>query len=167
MYDRILVAVDHSEWSDRAVGAARDLAVLSKGEVWVLHLREREMGAKTGVLRIDETTDDANAQVESSVKVLTEGRTREPAFVQKFPGSERPPTLAEVQEIQGRLTALGFNTDGSDGRVGRDTQRAVRDLHRAAFGSAKSAGRADSAAARGVKIERDAAPALRRQRRTK
>ena len=63
MYDRILVAVDHSEMSDRAVRAARDLAVLSKGEVWVLHLREREMGAKTGVLRIDETTEDANAQV--------------------------------------------------------------------------------------------------------
>ena len=72
MYDRILVAVDHSEWSDRAVRAARDLAVLSKGEVWVLHLREREMGAKTGVLRIDETTDDANAQVAASVDLLTQ-----------------------------------------------------------------------------------------------
>ena len=72
MYDRILVAVDHSEMSDRAVRAARDLAVLSGGEVWVLHLREREMGAKTGVLRIDETTDDANAQVSASVDMLTE-----------------------------------------------------------------------------------------------
>jgi len=41
MYDRILVAVDHSEMSDRAVRAARDLAVLSKGEVWVLNLPER------------------------------------------------------------------------------------------------------------------------------
>ena len=72
MYDRILVAVDHSEMSDRAVRAARDLAVLSKGEVWVLHLREREMGAKTGVLRIDETTEDANAQVAASVEVFAE-----------------------------------------------------------------------------------------------
>jgi len=72
MYDRILVAVDHSEMSDRAVRAARDLAALSKGEVWVLHLREREMGAKTGVLRIDETTDDANAQVAAAVEVFTE-----------------------------------------------------------------------------------------------
>jgi nucleotide-binding universal stress UspA family protein len=71
MYDRILVAVDHSEWSDRAILAARELAVLSKGEVWVLHLREREMGAKTGVLRIDETTEDADAQVAASVDVLT------------------------------------------------------------------------------------------------
>ncbi len=38
--------------------------------------------------------------------------------------------LAEVQELQRRLTALGFNTDGSDGRVGRDTQRAVQDFQR-------------------------------------
>jgi nucleotide-binding universal stress UspA family protein len=72
MYDKILVAVDHSEMSDRAVLAARDLAVLSKGEVWVLHLREREMGAKTGVLRIDETTQDANAEVAASVEVLAQ-----------------------------------------------------------------------------------------------
>jgi len=51
-------------------------------------------------------------------------------FVQPFPGSERALSLAEVQELQRRLTALGFNTDGSDGRVGRDTQRAVRDFQR-------------------------------------
>jgi membrane-bound lytic murein transglycosylase B len=51
-------------------------------------------------------------------------------FVQPFPGSERLMALAEVQELQRRLTALGFDTDGSDGRVGRDTQRAVRDFQR-------------------------------------
>jgi membrane-bound lytic murein transglycosylase B len=51
-------------------------------------------------------------------------------FVHPFPGSERLMTLAEVQELQRRLTGLGFNTDGSDGRVGRDTQRAVRDFQR-------------------------------------
>jgi peptidoglycan lytic transglycosylase B len=51
-------------------------------------------------------------------------------FVQAFPGSERTPTLAEVQELQRRLTAQGFDTDGSDGRVGRDTQRAVQAFQR-------------------------------------
>jgi membrane-bound lytic murein transglycosylase B len=51
-------------------------------------------------------------------------------FAHPFPGSERLMTLAEVQELQRRLTALGFDTDGSDGRVGRDTQRAVRDFQR-------------------------------------
>ena len=42
-------------------------------------------------------------------------------FVQQFPGSERAPTLAEVQEIQRRLTALGFDTGGADGRIGTGT----------------------------------------------
>lgn len=72
MYDKILVAVDHSGTSDRAVLAARDLAVLSKGEVWVLHLREREMAVKTGVLLPDETTDQANAAVAASVEVFAQ-----------------------------------------------------------------------------------------------
>ena len=52
------------------------------------------------------------------------------AFVQSFPGSERAPTLAEVQEIQRRLTALGFDTGGADGRVGNGTMLAVRDYQR-------------------------------------
>jgi lytic murein transglycosylase len=47
-------------------------------------------------------------------------------FVQSFPGAERTPTLAELQEIQTRLTRLGFDTGGTDGRVGLDTMRAAR-----------------------------------------
>jgi nucleotide-binding universal stress UspA family protein len=43
MYDTILVAVDSSEHSDRAVLAARDLASLSKGKVRLLHVRERQV----------------------------------------------------------------------------------------------------------------------------
>ena len=70
MYDKILVAVDHSEISDRAVLAARDLALLSKGEVWVLHLREREIAVKTGVALTDETESDANAKVSAVVEKL-------------------------------------------------------------------------------------------------
>jgi nucleotide-binding universal stress UspA family protein len=72
MYDKILVAVDHSEISDRAVLAARDLAVLSTGEVWVLHLREREVAVKTGVAMTAESADEANAAVSAAVEVLTE-----------------------------------------------------------------------------------------------
>lgn len=49
-------------------------------------------------------------------------------FVQQFPGGERAPTLAEVQELQKRLTAAGFDTDGTDGRVGKDTMKAIRDF---------------------------------------
>ncbi len=50
-----------------------------------------------------------------------------PPFVQPFPGSERALTLAEVQEMQVRLTKAGFDTGGTDGRVGNDTMKAIRD----------------------------------------
>ena len=46
-------------------------------------------------------------------------------FMQTLPGSERALTLAEVQEVQKRLTAAGFDTEGTDGRVGNATMAAV------------------------------------------
>ena len=51
-----------------------------------------------------------------------------PAFIQPFPGSERALTLAEVQEMQTRLTKAGFDTGGTDGRVGNDTMKAIKDF---------------------------------------
>lgn len=71
MYDRILVAVDHSKASDGALLAARDLALLSRGEVWVLHVREREIALKTGMAFTDETAANADAAVSAAVEVLT------------------------------------------------------------------------------------------------
>jgi membrane-bound lytic murein transglycosylase B len=53
-------------------------------------------------------------------------------LLRSFPGSEPPPTLAEVQEIQRRLTALGFDTGGADGRVGNGTTLAVQAYQRKA-----------------------------------
>ena len=50
------------------------------------------------------------------------------SFLQPFPGSERALTLAEVQEMQTRLTRAGFDTGGTDGRVGNDTMKAIRDF---------------------------------------
>jgi membrane-bound lytic murein transglycosylase B len=52
--------------------------------------------------------------------------TGRPPLVQQFPGGEPPPTLADVEEIQRRLTALGFDTGGADGRIGNATTIAVR-----------------------------------------
>jgi membrane-bound lytic murein transglycosylase B len=49
-------------------------------------------------------------------------------FIQPFPGSERALTLAEVQEMQTRLTRIGFDTGGTDGRVGNDTMKAIKDF---------------------------------------
>src|ERR1700749_495810 len=72
MYDKILVAVDHSEASDRALLAARDLALLSKGEVWILQLREREIITKTSVVMTHETEPEATSMIEAAVDKLTD-----------------------------------------------------------------------------------------------
>ena len=71
MYEKILVAVDHSEITPRVLDAARGLASLSNGEVWVIHLRERETLGKTGLLTSRESADESEADVTSVVDSLT------------------------------------------------------------------------------------------------
>jgi nucleotide-binding universal stress UspA family protein len=70
MYERILAAVDESEVAGRVLAAASELAALSHGEVFVLHLREREP-AKFGGLTSDETPGDARSFVDDAVQKLT------------------------------------------------------------------------------------------------
>jgi nucleotide-binding universal stress UspA family protein len=72
MYEKILVAVDHSEPTPRVINAALELARLSHGEVWVLHLREREMMGKTGLLMSAESRDEASESVDAAVETLNE-----------------------------------------------------------------------------------------------
>jgi nucleotide-binding universal stress UspA family protein len=70
MYEKVLAAVDHSEVSERVLTAARDLALLSKGQVWVLHLREREVISRMGLVPT-EPESDAEAEVTAAVEELT------------------------------------------------------------------------------------------------
>lgn len=72
MYETILVAVDHSEVTPRVLEAARGLASLSKGEVWVIHLRERETVGRKGPLTSRESAQEAGADVTSAVEALTQ-----------------------------------------------------------------------------------------------
>ncbi len=69
MYEKVLAAVDHSEVTERVLAAARDLALLSKGEVWVLHLREREVIPRLGLVPA-ESEDEAETAVTSAVDEL-------------------------------------------------------------------------------------------------
>ena len=113
MYDRILVAVDHSEMSDRAVVAARDLAVLSDGEVWVLHLREREMGAKIGVLPMDEAADDAKAAVAAAVEVLSRAGVKAHGEVgHTIFGHAAREIVKDAKEIDADVIVLGSRGRG-------------------------------------------------------
>jgi nucleotide-binding universal stress UspA family protein len=70
MYKSLLVAVDHSEITERVLGAARDLALLSDSEVWVLHLRERDVLPRAGLVE-RESPDEAQTAVAAAVEELT------------------------------------------------------------------------------------------------
>jgi nucleotide-binding universal stress UspA family protein len=59
MYTRILLAVDGSEHSKKAVPAAADLAKCADGEIRVFHVREVEVG-RAGVVPLETTTDAAD-----------------------------------------------------------------------------------------------------------
>ena len=71
MYEKILVAVDHSGITARVLNAALELASLSQGEVWILHLREREPMGKTGLLTSSEGRDEASKAVTAAVETFT------------------------------------------------------------------------------------------------
>jgi nucleotide-binding universal stress UspA family protein len=59
MYGKILMAVDRSDVTKRVINAARELASLSDGEVWVLHVREKEVMPRGGFALLE---SDAEAQ---------------------------------------------------------------------------------------------------------
>jgi nucleotide-binding universal stress UspA family protein len=70
VYEKLLVAVDHSRVTEHVLSAARDLASLSHGEVWVEHLREREVMPRAGLIET-ETSDEAQAEVDRAVEEFT------------------------------------------------------------------------------------------------
>lgn len=69
MYERLLVAIDHSDASKNVIAAAKDLAELAKAEVWVMHLREREVMPRTGLVPT-ESDEEATAGVQAAVAEL-------------------------------------------------------------------------------------------------
>jgi nucleotide-binding universal stress UspA family protein len=107
MYDRLLVAVDHSEVSPRVVAAAKDLALLSKGKVWVLHLLEKEVYAQLGDVP-SESDQEADQAVRDGVDVLrqagveAEGEVRPTAF-----GHAAREILADAKEHDADVIVMG------------------------------------------------------------
>jgi nucleotide-binding universal stress UspA family protein len=68
MFDRILIAVDGSPYSEPAVGAAVEIATKFHSQAFVLHVREHDRG-RAGAFPID-TPQDALELVSATVKTL-------------------------------------------------------------------------------------------------
>ena len=107
MYDRLLVAVDHSEVSSRVIAAAKELALLSKGKVWVLHLLEKEVYAQLGDVP-SESDQEADQAVKNGVDALkqagvdAEGEVRPTTF-----GHAAREILADAKEHDADVIVMG------------------------------------------------------------
>ena len=112
MYERLLVAVDHSEASARVLAAAKDLASLSKGKVWVLHLREKEVIAQMGDVP-SESDAEADQAVREGVDLLkqagidAEGEVRQTTF-----GHAAREIVADAREHDAGVIIMGSRGRG-------------------------------------------------------
>ena len=112
MYERLLVAVDHSEASARVLAAARDLASLSQGKVWVLHLREKEVIAQMGDVP-SESDAEADQAVKEGVDLLrqagidAEGEVRQTTF-----GHAAREIVADAKEHDAGVIIMGSRGRG-------------------------------------------------------
>lgn len=91
MYEKILVAIDQSPVAQRVLAAARELAQLAGGEVF---LREREYVGRGGGLTSVETGDEARELVDKAVAALQTAGSRR---------AERPATRSTATP-PGRLS---------------------------------------------------------------
>jgi nucleotide-binding universal stress UspA family protein len=113
MYEKILVAVDHSEVTPRVLEAARGLASLSQGEVWVIHLREREAMGRTGLLTSSESAEEAGADVKTVVGALTEaGFTTHGVVRDTLYGHAAQEIVSEAQEQGASVIVMGSRGRG-------------------------------------------------------
>lgn len=111
MYEKILVAIDHSAASDRALAAAKELAGLAKGEVWVVHLREREVIPRIGLVPTEEH-NEAEDEVKTAVSALAEAGVTTHAEVADVPFGQ---AAAEIVELA-KQHDVGVIVMGSRGR---------------------------------------------------
>ena len=113
MYEKILVAVDHSDVTPRVLDAASGLAALSHGEVWVVHVRERETVGETGPLTPRESAEAAGTEVDSAVATLTQagisahGVVRDTVF-----GRAAREIIAEAKERGADVIVMGSRGRG-------------------------------------------------------
>ena len=69
MFEKILAAIDESAVAQRVLAATQELAGMSGGEVWVIHVREREPSKL--MTTSSESGEHARSTVDAAVAELT------------------------------------------------------------------------------------------------
>jgi len=112
MFERLLVAIDRSDVSERVIATAKELAERTGAEVWVLHLREREALGRT---RVDEpdTGDEAREAVSRSVTELQSGGIKAHGTVRDTVfGQAARDIVADADEVDAGVIVMGSRGRG-------------------------------------------------------
>ena len=116
MFERILLAVDGSEHSIKAVPVAGELARRYGGEVIVLHVREHEItwGADIDV----ETAEEARSLVDGVVRELKDSDTNVRGEVVRVPLGQTPRAILDMAREEGAgLIVMGTRGLSDWGRL--------------------------------------------------
>lgn len=116
MFEKILLAVDGSEHSAKAVDVAGDLARRYEGEVIVLHVREHEItwGADIDI----ETATEARALVDGVVRQLKDAGVNVRGEVVRVPLGQTPRAILDMTQEEGAgLIVMGTRGLSDWGRL--------------------------------------------------
>lgn len=106
MFDKILLPVDGSEPSGRAVDMARELASCLGSEVVVLHVLER-LPARSGAMDV-ETVEEASSVLDSAVAELKDaGVNARGELVRAIYGYEAKAIIEAAELEDARLIVMG------------------------------------------------------------
>lgn len=116
MFERILLAVDGSEHSAKAIPVAGDLARRYGGEVIVLHVREHELGMG-GDIDV-ETPQEAVELVDGVLRTLKDEDTNVRGEVVRVPLGQTPRAILDAAKDEGvNLIVMGTRGLSDWGRL--------------------------------------------------
>jgi nucleotide-binding universal stress UspA family protein len=111
MYEKILAAVDESDIAERVLAAAQGLASLSHGEVYVIHLREREP-SKFMTPPIH-TPSEARTLVDDAVQKLTDAGVKATGLMlESVFGYAAREIIAEAKNTDADVIVMGSRGRG-------------------------------------------------------
>lgn len=105
MFQRILLAVDGSEHSNKAVDTATEAAKLSGGEVLVLHVREHDVSR--GVTTVESSEEATDVVQEPADKVAAAGVNVRGKVVGAAHGTAAKAILSEAADFNADVIVMG------------------------------------------------------------
>lgn len=106
MFDRILLAVDGSEQSDRAVSLANEIAKQGNAEVLVFHVREKA-AVRFGSYDVDLDESEVNIADSTARTLKDRGVSARPERVTDFYGHTAKRIVEAADEFGANLIVMG------------------------------------------------------------